>query len=289
MGSVLLIMVLVAAGDQEPPPPPPPTPDSPDFDAAPPPPPPPGSCVPDCRRGYVCIDGACVQPPGPVPDVPPPPVPVPPVSRPPSARPARPQPREQAERPSVFAMHLNLADAALHGLTGAIDFLIVPQLAMGLFIEARAMNLGPLSYMDYWPLGPQRKFGFSNNYSQVFDIGMGMALGVEKFWSDKPGLRGWFAAGGVELLTRRARLTSPAGAGWVHGHVVEWWVTPHARGGYRFRGHNFLFGLGARLGAGVLATSTFFNGNTGTSTPWGSSRRVYFDVSAIIDVGFFLD
>lgn len=287
MGSVVLIMILAA--DPAPPPPPPPTPDSPDFDAAPPPPPPPGSCEPPCRRGYECVNGACVMPPGEVPDVPPPPIPPPP-----GTVPARPPPRlvgrqvEEADPPSVFAMHLNIADAALFGLTGAIDFLIVPKLALGVFIEARAMNLGALSYFDFWPFGPQRRYGFANNFSQSFDTGMGMALGVEKFFSDKPGLRGFFAMAAVEVLTRRATLTSPADTGWSPGHVVEWLVAPHVRGGYRFRGHNFLFGLGLRLGVGFIATSTFFNANTGFAVPWGASRRVYFDGGVIVDLGFFL-
>ncbi len=287
MGSVVLIMILAA--ESAPPPPPPPSPDSPDFDAAPPPPPPPGSCEPACRRGFVCIDGACVQTPGAVPDVPPPPIPPPP-----GTVPARPQSRvtgrvtEQGDPPSVFAMHLNAADAALFGLTGAIDFLIVPKLAMGLLIEARAMNLGALSYFDFWPLGPQRRYGFSNNFSQSFDVGMGVTLGVEKFFSDKPGLRGFFAVAAVEVLTRRATLISTPDAGWFGGHVVEWLVAPHARGGYRWRGHDFLFALGLRLGVGFIATSTYYNATTALAVPWGASRRVYFDAGAIIDLGFFL-
>lgn len=196
--------------------------------------------------------------------------------------------REEPDPPSVFAMHLNVADIALFGLTGAIDFLIVPSLQLGVLIESRAMNVGVLSYFNLWPFGPQRQYGFLNSYTESFHSGFGQALGVEKFFSDKPGLRGLFVAVAVEVLTRRALLQAPADTGWLPGAVVEWFVVPHARAGYRFRGHNFLFALGVRIGAGFLTSSTYFSDSTGAGSSWGSSRRVFFDAGAIVDLGFFL-
>jgi hypothetical protein len=274
-----------------------------------------GLCEPRCRRGYLCVNGACVSvcnppcaagetclengsceapPPGPAPITPAPvysppvyapaPVQSPPLAPPPMTRREyeRQREAEEPDPPSNIAIHANFLDALQWGITGALDVEIWQKL--GVFLELRAPNAGLLSYFDFWPLGPGRHTGYRNNYSTHFDNGYGGALGAEKFFGDKPGLRGLYVAAGVEVLNHRMEIDS--GTAWTAGAIEEWFVVPHARGGIRYRGLSFLFALGLRAGAGFLVSSTFHT--LAETTTWGESRRIYFDGAVIMDMGFFL-
>lgn len=209
----------------------------------------------------------------PLPPPPPPPVPEPAIKEEPEPPPAPPP-------PSSIAIHVNAADALFFGLTVAADFELASK--WGVFLEARAMNAGFLPAVGD-PYGPGG-FGTGQLYRLQFQGGGGGAVGIEKFFGAKPGLRGLYVALATEVLAKSAALYS-TGA-WASIAVRHVFVVPHARFGFRFRFWSLLLGVGVRAGAGILTdAAALIRGKP--DQPWGSNQRVYPDLSAILDLGYF--
>lgn len=226
---------------------------------------------------------------GPPPPPPPPDVPI--ATAPPRPRDdvayERPEP-VVPDPPSALAIRANLADIAFFGPTLGVEYEVVSKL--GVLLEGRVLNGGLMNAFG-GPYGPANFGSRPGTYRLWLDVGGGGSAGIVYFLGSRKGLRGFYLGAAAEVLFRGSRLTNEysVGAGSSAGfnpvHVDEWFVTPHARIGVRFRAGPMLIGLGVRGGAGLLtgATVTY----QGQTRNWGSSERVYVDLSAIFELGFY--
>lgn len=236
-------------------------------------------------------------------EAPPPPPPMPPPVAPPDptataplapmppvvVEPEPPPPPPPPDPPSSIAIRTNLLDPVFFGPTLGVEVELVSKL--GVMVEGRALNGGLMNAL-HGPYGPSNFGNVVGSYQLRFDVGGGGTLGAAYFVSSRKGLRGIFLIAAAEVLYRTSRLeraynySGSSGPAWKAGTIAQWFVTPHARIGWRWRAGPVLLGLGVRGGAGVLvAASGTFGGAT---TPWGSDQKVFLDLSAIFELGFFL-
>jgi hypothetical protein len=188
--------------------------------------------------------------------------------------------------PSTLAIRANLADIAFFGPTLGAEYEVVSKL--GVFVEGRLLNGGLMNALG-GPYGPAN-FGQNYFYSLPMTLGGGGSAGLVYFFGSRKGLRGFYVGAAAEVLFRDAQLYSSQNYSdqlrLKPVNVSQTFVVPHARIGFRFRAGPMLIGLGVRGGAGLLTSaSASYEGRTQN---WGSSQRVYLDLSAILDVGVFV-
>ena len=203
--------------------------------------------------------------------------------------------------PSWLAIRVGLGDFVCWGLTVGFNYELFSKL--GLFVEARVTNAGLMT--SFLVVDPST-FGLglhhdskSGRYEVTSLFGFGGTVGAERFFGDRTGLRGPYVAVALETVYRHAGLSSTPSRyngewssgkpDWSPGRLDQWYLVPHARGGYRLRLSRILVGLGGRLGAGLLTSSVYSStGYPGGTKPWGSSNRFYVDAAVILDLGVYL-
>lgn len=226
---------------------------------------------------------------GPPPPPPPPDVPI--ATAPPRPRDdvayERPEP-VVPDPPSALAIRANLADIAFFGPTLGVEYEVVSKL--GVLLEARVLNGGLMNALG----GPYGPASFGNRYGTYrlwLDAGGGGSAGIVYFLGSRKGLRGFYLGAAAEVLYRGSRLVNDTSffatdpGSYKPLTVTEWFVAPHARIGVRFRAGPVLIGLGVRGGAGLLAAASA--SHQGQTRTWGSTERVYLDLSAIFELGFY--
>ena len=199
----------------------------------------PNQCLPACRSGFTCLDGACVSLCNPVcprgelcsqygeclPD----PEYVPErraVERTASA----PRPPDPT-RDTIVALH---ADAL-----GSLQFGVTPTVEVGEkyagYARLRPLNTGVASY-----------FLLGHDDEDEFDWGVGGALGFHAFSARDGNLRGFFGGPALEYAFVKTRDTKRDFATY-RTHLL----VPQVDFGYRWGFRSFLLGLGMRLGVAV--------------------------------------
>ncbi|MET0340830.1 MAG: hypothetical protein ABW252_07495 [Polyangiales bacterium] len=198
---------------------------------------PPDQCVPHCRSGYTCLDGACVSlcnpacPRGEVcseygeclPD---------PEQ---TARGPLRESREEAPpdpfRESIVNLHVDAAGLAQFGLTPTVE---LGKKFSG-YARLRALNTGVASY---FLLGRDRE--------DELQWGLGGAVGMHVFTAKDGTMRGFFGGPALEYVFVKTSDTTRDLATY-RTHVL----VPNADFGYRWAFRGFLLGVGLRLGLAI--------------------------------------
>lgn len=236
LGVLAGVLWVGGAAAQEPLPPPPPTPG-------------PGTCLPQCRAGFVCVGNVCVSacnPPCAAGEtctndgqcLPPQRVyvPVPAAPEPEPVVVEEEAPRRSRTAKAFIAVHSDVLGAAQLGPTLTFE---MGTMFSGL-IRGRWLQAGLLTH-----------FVAGNLLQNAIARGFSVAAGARFYSSGKGNLRGFYAGLAAEVIsTSVVRLREDNGSG--NGLAYEGiHVMPTIDSGYRWAFGNFLLGVGGTAGAAL--------------------------------------
>jgi hypothetical protein len=237
--------------------------------------PPASSCVPDCRSGFVCLEGTCVS-----------------ACNPPCAAheqctgageclasspapltaPATSLDRESeaAGAHSNFNAHVNALGVFQFGLVPAVEF---GGRNFGIAARLRLMTTGILSHT----------VAADTSDDEEFASGIGIGAGARYYSGSGGNMRGFYVGGGVEYVSTRVEDTTDDREAYLTKAII-----PEFDIGYRWAFGRFLLGLGGMAGYLLVQSATTEDLSNGQDDVlYSNTAEDTFYAMAVLDLGFF--
>lgn len=236
------------------------------------------SCVPDCRSGFICLQGTCVSACNPpcsaheqctgagqcVASTAPPAWPAEPTATSPDREP------ESPGAHSHFNAHINALGLLQFGLVPAIEF---GGRNFGIAARLRLMTTGVLSHV----------VAADTTDDEEFASGIGFGAGVRYYSGTGGNMRGFYVGGGLEYVSTRVEDTTDDREAYLTKAII-----PEFDAGYRWGFGRFLLGVGGMAGYLLVQSATTEDLSSGQDErlyPNTASDTLY--AMAVLDLGFF--